>query len=596
MSDLNNNHSWFVGPQWLKEPQVNEGQLLVMPTECASELKATVSLLTTSKENISHIISISKYSSLNKLLRVTMYVLKFIRMLRKSADINEIQLRTQAETLWIQDCQSMIIADQKFDIWKKQLCLYLDSNGIWRCGGRLSNADIMYSAKYPIILSREHPLSVLIVRHAHERVFHNGVRETLAEVRSNYWIPQGRSFVRKLLFKCTICRRYGALHYSVPPPPPLPRFRVQQEPPFTFAGVDFAGPLYVKGSPPSNREQKVWICLFTCCVVRAVHLEIVINLSVLSFIRCLKRFMARRGLPRRIVSDNAKTFKGADKFIRQVTSHHDVMEYLSGNGIKWQFNAPWWGGMFERMIGSTKKCLRKMIGQSKLSFDELNTAVTEVELILNSHPISYISPDDLEEPLTPSHLMVGRRLLTLPDNLCYEEDETYSPQLTSDVVTRRMNHLNSLLERFWKRWSTEYLQGLRESHSQVIQGRQSPIQIKVGNIVVIHKDKTPRGFWSLGRVEEIVPGQDGLVRSAVVRVYTGGKGSKLVRRLVQRLYPVELSSGDKPTEEDTSTSSIESSCCQVDDVSCVHTPSRPKRGAALEARDRMVAQSLIGKD
>ena len=102
----------------------------------------------------------------------------------------------------------------------------------------------------------------------------------------------------------------------------------------------------------------------------------------------------------------------------------EVQKHLSGVGVSWQFNverAPWWGGMFEGMIGSTKRCLRKMIGKSRLSYDELNTMLIEVESIINSRPISYLSTSDIDEPLTPSHLMIGRCLLDLPDNLFRKE-------------------------------------------------------------------------------------------------------------------------------------------------------------------------------
>lgn len=115
-----------------------------------------------------------------------------------------------------------------------------------------------------------------------------------------------------------------------------------------------------------------------------------------------------------------------------------------------------------------------MIGRSKLTLDELTTAVAEVEMILNSRPITYLSSDDLDEPLTPSHLIVGRRLLNLPDNLCYEQsDIDYSPQSTTEVLTRRMKHLSNTLDRFWNRWTKEYLIGLREGHSYVTQKRSS---------------------------------------------------------------------------------------------------------------------------
>ena len=106
--------------------------------------------------------------------------------------------------------------------------------------------------------------------------------------------------------------------------------------------------------------------------------------------------------------------------------HEDVQQYLSGLGVQWVFNlpkAPWWGGFFERLIQSTKRCLRKIIGQASFSYDELLTAVIEVEGVLNSRPLSYVSVDDLDEPLTPSHLLSGRRILSLPDHLYCEPDE-----------------------------------------------------------------------------------------------------------------------------------------------------------------------------
>ena len=97
-----------------------------------------------------------------------------------------------------------------------------------------------------------------------------------------------------------------------------------------------------------------------------------------------------------------------------------VLEHLSGLGVEWQFNlekASWWGGIFKQMMKSTKRCLRKMVGQAKLLLDELHTAIVEIESIINSKPLSYLTSSDLEEPLTPSHLLIGRRVLSLPNNL-----------------------------------------------------------------------------------------------------------------------------------------------------------------------------------
>ena len=256
-------------------------------------------------------------------------------------------------------------------------------------------------------------MTALIVKNVHARVLHDGVKETLTELRSRYWIVKGRCFVKMIIHRCVLCRRFEGMSYRAPPPPPLPAF------------------------------------LYTCCVVRAVHLDVVPDMSTQTFIRRLKRFSARRGLLRRIVSDNGKTFKGAAKVIEAVMGHEDVKQYLSGVGVTWQFNierAPWWGGIFERMVKSTKRCLKKMIGRAKFTYDELLTAITEVEVVINSRPLSYVSPDDLEELLTPSHLFVGRRLLSLPDDFHYgQEEDTYFGPITPTHLGKRMRHLNKTL-------------------------------------------------------------------------------------------------------------------------------------------------------
>ena len=151
-----------------------------------------------------------------------------------------------------------------------------------------------------------------------------------------YWIIRGRSFVRKVLHKCVICRRFeGRPHYP-PPPPPLPEFRVKEAPAFTYTGVDYAGPLYIKGPNLTKKDSKVWICLYTCCIVRAIHLEVVPDLTAQSFIRCFKRFTARRGFPTKMISDNGATFKAASKMLQDIVKHPEVEQCLSQ--IQWVFN------------------------------------------------------------------------------------------------------------------------------------------------------------------------------------------------------------------------------------------------------------------
>ena len=177
-----------------------------------------------------------------------------------------------------------------------------------------------------------------LLRGAHERVLHDGVKETLMELRSRYWIVKGRSFVKSVVRQCTTCQRFEGGAYSAPPPPPLPTFRVKEEPPFSYTGIDFAGPLYTKDG--EGQRGKYWVCLYTCCIVRAVHLELVPNLSTPAFLRSFKRFAARKGLPHKIISDNGKTFKAAAKAIRYIVNCGEVQKYIAGLGVEWDFNLP----------------------------------------------------------------------------------------------------------------------------------------------------------------------------------------------------------------------------------------------------------------
>ena len=172
--------------------------------------------------------------------------------------------------------------------------------------------------------------------------------------------------------------------------------------------------------------------------MRAIQLDLVLDMMTQSFVRCFKRFVARRGLPHRMVSGNAKTFKGAAVTISRVLSHQEVQQYLSGVRVDRTFSierAHWWGGIFEHLVCSTNRYLRKKVGQAKLQYEELLTMLSEIEMVINLRPLSYISANNLEEPLMPSHLLVGHRLLSLPDHLLYYDQEDYDPTTTPAMLT-----------------------------------------------------------------------------------------------------------------------------------------------------------------
>ena len=332
-----------------------------------------------------------------------------------------------SENEWMRAAQRELKHGDHYQQLDTRFGLERNDDGILRCKGRLQFSELLPETREPVILPKGHQFTVLQIQECHERVLHSGVRGTLAKMRSRFWVPKGRQAVKYVLSRCVICRKMEERSFGRPPAASLPEFRVSIAPPCSKTGVDFAGPLFVKGK--GKQMRKVYIALFTCCVTRAVHLELVEDLSTESFKRCLRRFIARRGVPTLMVTDNAKTFKGIDKELCILHGHPLVREELGNRRIQWCFSlerAPWWGGFFERMVGSVKRCLRKVFGNARLSFDELLIVLTEVETTLNSRPLTYDYDTLGEEVLTPTHLIYGRRLTSLPESPEVEDDIGYN--------------------------------------------------------------------------------------------------------------------------------------------------------------------------
>ena len=204
--------------------------------------------------------------------------------------------------------------------------------------------------------------------------------------------------------------------------------------------------------------------------------------------------------------------------------------------IEWKFNlerAPWWGGFFERMVGCVKRCLRKVLGNARLTFDELFTVLVEVEGTLNSRPITYEYDETSEEVLTPFHLLFGRRVKTMPDMVVEDEEEG------ENKYTRSFRYLSVRLAHFWNRWRREYLTDLREFHRNKVS--ESAKSMRVGDVVTVYEENKKRGDWKMAVVESLIKGRDEIVRGANIRVIVKGKPMR-ISRPVQKLYPIEVRS------------------------------------------------------
>ena len=179
--------------------------------------------------------------------------------------------------------------------------------------------------------------------------------------------------------------------------------------------------------------------------------------------------------------------------------------------------------------------LKKIVGRTSLDHDELSTVLTEVECIINARPLTYVYDDNesISHPLTPSHLINGRRVTAMPNSEHFEVISTYQ------TLTRRQHHHRNLLQQFARQWKHEYLLNLREN-AVVKSTKEGSELISVGDIVVLKEDSKSRCFWKLGKVEELVPGRDGRVRAAVVKVASNGRKPQLLRRVIQHLIPIEV--------------------------------------------------------
>jgi len=217
---------------------------------------------------------------------------------------------------------------------------------------------------------------------------------------------------------------------------------------------------------------------------------------------------------------------------------------------------------------------------------------------LNSRPLSYNTGD---EPITPSHLIVGHRVLSLPDHLdhvCDLEDDEYT--LDHNRATRRIKHLNNVLNHFCRRWHTEYLGDLREIHANTARRshHKQDSHISEGEVVIVKDDHLPRGQWKLGVVQEVMPGRDGQVRAAVVKLASSGPRAPILRRPIQLLYPLEIrckSSVRQPAVRSApeSVSPTSEPCEPVSQSPTVEEQSRPRRAAARrvdEVRRKWIAE------
>ena len=399
---------------------------------------------------------------------------------------------------------------------------FIDARGLLRVGGRQGILqDIRYEARHPLILHGRHPLTNLIIHTEHVRLLHAGPTLLSASLTTRYHIVKGRTTIHAVYHQCITCRRM-----SVKPTPQmmgeLPIERVTPGPVFEKTGVDYAGPILTKlGHTRKPTIVKSYICVFVSLTVKAVHLEVVSDLTTEAFIACLRRFIARRGKPSLIWSDNGTNFLGTaneikrlTQFLNQKATRGSISDFLSSQMIEWKFisqRAPHFGGLWEAAVKSMKKHLRKVTVEVKLTFEELTTVVAQIEACLNSRPLVPLTSDEEGlEALTPGHFLIGRALEALPDS-------NFSLNSRDLLLLRRWELCQAVVRHFWKRWSTEYVTSLNRLTKWI----KPPQSLCPGDLVLLQEESIVPIRWPLARVVKIHPGRDGLVRVAHIKTKNG---------------------------------------------------------------------------
>ena len=561
---LKSSDLWWNGPPFLVESPENWSALrdLARETFDKSEMKPmkTTHAIMTKEIETDFRLHPSHFSSWMKLVKVTTWVLRFIENLKRrtrgqrsdeqspgaslSLDRREV---SYAETFWLrraQECfdrersqlqtqEDVQSADNKQSpVFKsssiRRLCPILDDSGLLRVGGRLQRSALPFDAKHPVLLPKGHHVTRLLVRHVHEQGDHElGVEHTISELRQRFWVVSAREEVKKCVRSCPVCikRRKKPQEQLM-----APKTGIEVRPScrtFSSCAVDFAGPYETKQGRGKTR-QKRYLCLFLCLQSRAVHLEMAFGLDTDSFLRAFLRFVARRGKPSEVISDNGKNFVGASRELQKLARCLDqevIRKKTSHLYIDWKFippGAPHFNGGCEAMVKSAKRALRRTLEAAHLTDEELMSAFCRAEALLNSRPLTAVSsdPGDLP-PLTPAAFLLGHTQLDISSEDADKPDNTRKRW-------RRLQQLNTV---FWRRWIREYLPSLQARQKW----SEKSSNLREGEMVLIADSSVPRGSWPLARVTRAFPGQDGLVR--VVEVNTP-KG--VYKRPVTKIVRLEL--------------------------------------------------------
>ncbi|XP_063994830.1 uncharacterized protein LOC135172605 [Diachasmimorpha longicaudata] len=482
---------WTSGPDWLTLYESHWPNAVLPANSPIPGLKTGICLVSqASPESI-----YSRFSDFNRLLRVISYILRW-RNHRTSSrgpisvrEIEEAEFRillmvqrerfpVELRKLSVEETSTKANMSMVKGTPSDQLNPFIDARGLLRVGGRLRKSDLSFDHKHPILLSSKHPVTDLIITRIHQENLHIGIQSTLHVSRSKFWILNGKNQVRKIIHHCIECIRQKS----------------------------WLGHAKMADLPSNRSFLKAYGSVFLCMVSKAVHIELTTDLSSEAFLTVFRRFISRRGVPEHVYSvPSVQRYNALPRLsVRTQT--------FVTKRIEWHFNpplSPHIGGIWGAAVKSFKHHLRRVVKDQKLTYEQLNILLIEIEAILNSRPLYALSADP-NDPLaiTPAHLLISRSF-----NAFLERSFLPVPDNRLSVY----NFITKAKQDFLSKWYKECLHEMQVRQKW----HESTAHLGVGSVVLLIEDAVACSRWPLGVILEVFPGSSGIARVASMRTANG---------------------------------------------------------------------------
>lgn len=513
LEDISPESAWMKGPSWMRKPREewptsqdysgakipDEDLIRVVQVSCVT-IEALID-----GDHFKRL----KGRTYNLLLRVVAIILKVFK--DKSFGIEKLSAEDlkAAEDHCLKE--SMKLTKKEMDSGKlKSIRPRIDDDGVIVLGSRAEEGFKAHygNERFPILTYKD-PFSHLWMKHVHSED-HSGITRTVAKSRRKYWIVRGRRLAEQIRSSCYRCRLLDKL-MAMQQMAPLPSSRLAMSPPFHMTSMDLFGPIEIKDTVKQRTRKKVWGVIFDCAATRALHLDLTEDYSTDAILQTIRRFVAIRGCPTEIQSDQGSQLIAAAKDIADLVRDWDwncVSTWATNQKIKWTVvpaEGQHQNGLSESLIKSVKRSIKLRVGPHTCTFGELQMIMFEIANIINSRPIGITTGCDPEDPkpLTPNDLLLGRSTGEVPQG----------PFDSNKSITKRFRFLQQIITDWWDHWYRVVLPTLVPSYKWLQRHRN----VQVGDVCLIRYGKDKRATYRLGRVKEVKKGSDNLVRKVTLQ-------------------------------------------------------------------------------